>query len=64
MKEVVDGLTSTQRYYERCKLAIIKRKTLKKVRTTGRIPRQKTLEKNGIGRGEVVAAMCVFLGSE
>ena len=54
----------TARYYQRNKLAIIRRKTLYKVRTTGRIPREKTLEKNGIDPVDVIAAMNVFLGSE
>ena len=54
----------TARYYQRNKAAIIRKKTLYKVRTTGRLPREKTLEKNGIDRVDVIAAMNVFLRSE
>ena len=54
----------TARYYQRNKEAIIRKKTLYKVRTTGRIPRETTLEKNGIDRADVVAAMSDFLRSE
>lgn len=51
----------TARYYQRNKAAIIRKKTLYKVRTEGRVPREKTLEKNGIDRADVVAAMNEFL---
>jgi hypothetical protein len=51
----------TARHYQRNKEAIIRKKTLNKVRTEGRVPREKTLEKNGIDRADVVAAMNEFL---
>ena len=51
----------TARYYQRNKEQIIRKKTLYKVRTMGRIPREKTLLKNKIERADVVAAMNEFL---
>ena len=57
----MDRVDATRRYYEKNKLAIIRRKTLIKVRTTGRVPREKTLIKNCIERDDVIAAMNEFL---
>ena len=59
--EEQDRVSATRRYYEKNKLAIIRKKTLVKVRTTGRVPREKTLEKNCIDRDDVNAAMDAYL---
>ena len=59
--EEQDRVSATRRYYEKNKLAIIRKKTLVKVRMTGRVPREKTLEKNCIDRDDVNAAMDAYL---
>ena len=53
----------TARYYERNRHEIIRKKTLYKVRTTGRVPRETTLAKNGISRDDVVKAMFDYVQS-
>ena len=52
---------STRRYYEKHKLAIVKKKTLMKVRTSGRVPREATMIKNSIEYADVLAAMDEYL---